>query len=168
MYYMLIMVCQEGTQKLLEHAGNTEGGVAWRRPLDEYEPRTAARQCALLQELLQYGFSGDLRAALDECEVLLRRYSSLSGCDSLKVALVQRGMKDDALKTHLVLHASRVANFQLVREQVRSVLLTQRALLAKDPCQWTSALSMRRARAKARTKARTRTSAWRKTSKTPR
>ena len=29
------MVHQEGTQKLLEHAGDTEGGVAWRR-LDEY------------------------------------------------------------------------------------------------------------------------------------
>ena len=25
--YMLIMVCQEGAQKLLEHAGDTEGGV---------------------------------------------------------------------------------------------------------------------------------------------
>ena len=44
-----------GAQKLLEHAGDTEGGVA-RRLLDEYEPRTAGRQCALLQELLHYGF----------------------------------------------------------------------------------------------------------------
>ena len=49
LYYMLIMVCQEGAQKLLEHAGDTEGGVAWRRLLDEYELRTAGRQCALLQ-----------------------------------------------------------------------------------------------------------------------
>ena len=72
LYYMLIMVCQEGAQKLLEHAGDTEGGVAWRRLLDEYEPRTAGRQCALLQELLHYGFLGDPRAALDEFEVLLR------------------------------------------------------------------------------------------------
>ena len=52
--FMLIVVCQEGAQKPLEHAGKTEGGVAWRRLLDEYEPRTAGR---------------DPRAALDVPEV---------------------------------------------------------------------------------------------------
>ena len=36
-----VLVRQVGAQKLLEHAGDTEGGVAWRRLLDEYEPRTA-------------------------------------------------------------------------------------------------------------------------------
>ena len=56
LYYMLIMVCQEGAQKLLEHAGDTEGGVVWKRLLDEYEQRIAGRQCALLQELLHYAF----------------------------------------------------------------------------------------------------------------
>ena len=56
LYFLLIMVCQKGAQKLLEHAGDSEGGVAWRRLLDEYEPRTAGRQCALLQELLHHGF----------------------------------------------------------------------------------------------------------------
>ena len=143
LYYMLIMVCQEGAQKLLEHAGDTEGGVAWRRLLDEYEPRTAGRQCALLQELLHNGFPGDPRTALDEFEVLLRRCSALSGEDvseSLKVALVQKGITDDALKTHLVLHASRLSTFQLVREEVRSVPITRQAL-GQGPCQWTSVLS---------------------------
>ena len=120
---MLIMVCQEGAQKLLEHAGDTEGRVAWRRLLDEYEPRTAGRQCALLHELFHYGFPGDPRTSLDEFEVLLRRYTALSGEDvseSLKVSLVQKGITDDAL--------SRLSTFQLVREEVRSVLITRQAL----------------------------------------
>ena len=94
LYYLLIMVCQEGAQQLLEHAGDTEGGVAWRL-LDEYEPRAAGRQCALLQELLHYGFSRNPRVALGEFEVLLLRYSALSGEDvseSLKVTLVQKGI----------------------------------------------------------------------------
>ena len=85
----------------------------------------------MLQELLHYGFPGDPRTALDEFEVLLRRYSPLSGEDvseSLKVALVQKGITDDALKTHLVLHASRLSTFQLLREEVRSVLITRQAL----------------------------------------
>ena len=58
---------------------------------------------------------GDAREKMDEREVLLRRHSALSGEDvseSLKVALVQNGATDDALKTYLVLHASRLSNFQ--------------------------------------------------------
>ena len=81
----------------------------------------------MLQELIHYGFPGDPRTALDEFEVLLRRYSALSREDvseGLKVALVQKGITDDALKTHLVLHASRLSTFQLVR----SVLITREVL----------------------------------------
>ena len=58
-------------------------------------------------------------------------YSALSGEDvseSLKVALVQKRITDDALKTHLVPHASRHSTFQLVREEDRSVLITLQAL----------------------------------------
>ena len=80
MRHVLITVCQEG-QKLLERAGDIEGLVAWRRLLDEGEPRTAGRRRALLQELLHYGFPGDPRAAMDEFGVLLRQFSALSGED---------------------------------------------------------------------------------------
>ena len=54
---------------------------------------------------------GHPQAALDEFLVLLGRHSSLSGEDvsfSLKVELVQKGITDDALQTHLVRHASRL------------------------------------------------------------
>ena len=60
-----------------------------------------------------------------------RRYSALSGEDvseSLKVALAQKGITDDTLKTHLVLRASHISNFQLAHEEVRSVLITRQAL----------------------------------------
>ena len=57
---------------------------------------------------LHYGFPGDPRTALDEFEVL----SGEEVSESLKVALVQKGITDDALKTHLVLHASRLSTFQ--------------------------------------------------------
>ena len=42
-YCTLTMVCQEGAQKLLEHADDTEGGVACRRLVDENEPRATGR-----------------------------------------------------------------------------------------------------------------------------
>ena len=85
----------------------------------------------MLQELLHHGFPGDPRVALDKFEVLLRWYGALPGEDvskGLKVTLVQKGITDDALKTNLVLHASCLSNFQLVREEVRSVLITRQAL----------------------------------------
>ena len=122
LYYILITVCP-GAQK---HAGGTEGEVSWRPLLDEYEPRTAGRQPALLQELLHYGYPGHQRAALDEFEVLLRRFCALPGEDvseSLKLTLVQKRNTDDALKTHLEFHASRFSNFQLVYGEIRSVLI---------------------------------------------
>ena len=83
------------------------------------------------RKVLHFGFLGDPRAAFGKFEVLLRRYSALSGEDvseALTVALVLEGITDDALKTHLVLHASRVSNFQLVREEVRSVLIMRQTL----------------------------------------
>ena len=57
------------------------------------------------------------------------RYSALSGEDvseRLKVALVQRGITDGALKTHLA--RFKPSNFQLTHEEVRSVLITRQAL----------------------------------------
>ena len=86
----------------------SHGGDCW-------TSTSQGRQCASLQELLRCGSPGDPRAALDEFDVL-------------SVALVQQGITDDALKTHLVLHASRLSNFQLVREEVRSALITRPAL----------------------------------------
>ena len=63
--------------------------------------------------------------------MLVRQCSALSGEDvseSSKVAPVQRGIADDAPKTHLVVHPSHLPNSQLVREEVRRVLITRQAL----------------------------------------
>ena len=41
---------------------------------------------------------------------------------------MQEAITDDALETHLVLHNSRISNFQLAREEVPSALIMRRAL----------------------------------------
>ena len=76
-------------------------------------------------------FPEDPRAALDEFEMLLRRHSALSGDDvseSLKVALVQKGITNDSVKTLLCCTPHALSNFHLVCEEVRSVLITRQAL----------------------------------------
>ena len=113
MYHMLIMP-----------GGCAEAG------LDESEPRTTGRQCALLQELFHYGFLVDPRAAFDEFEAASPVQCVVKREDVRKLeGMVQKGTKDDALKTHLVLHASRLSNSQVVRGEVRSVLITRQALV---------------------------------------
>lgn len=129
--YMSIMVCRAGAQKWLGHAGDTAGAVAWRRLLDEYEPRASGWECALLQELLHFNFRATRAVHLGEYEVLLRRYAALSGeepWESLKVALAQKGISYEAIGTRPVLHVSRLTTFKLVRQEIRIVLITRQAL----------------------------------------
>ena len=51
-YYMLALLAEEPVQRLLEHAGESEGFLAWKRLVEEFEPRTAGRQAGLLLRLL--------------------------------------------------------------------------------------------------------------------
>ena len=41
--YMLVLLLKGPAQRLLEHAGDGEGLLSWRRLLAEYEPATAGR-----------------------------------------------------------------------------------------------------------------------------
>ena len=51
LYYMLVLLLEGSAQRLLEHAGDGEGLLSWRR-LVEYEPATAGRETSLLLEVL--------------------------------------------------------------------------------------------------------------------
>ena len=130
-YYMLALLAEEPVQRLLEHAGESEGFLAWRRLVDEFEPRTAGRQAGLLLGLLRFEFAGEPRTAMDEFDLMVREYEKSSGeqlSESLKVALVQKGRRDEGLRAHLVLHAARLPSYQSVRDEVRSILQTRNAL----------------------------------------
>ena len=75
----------------------------------------------MLLNLLRFEFRGDTRSALDEFEVLVRNYEKSSGevvTEPLKVALVQKGLTDDALRQHLVMHAARLSTYTAVRDDI--------------------------------------------------
>ena len=62
--------------------------------------------------------------SLDEFEVKTRRYER--SCkevlsDRVKIAVVQKGLEDDDLIRHLLMHASRLSTYPLVREELRSI-----------------------------------------------
>ena len=109
LYYMLVLLLEESAQRLLEHAGDGEGLLSWHRLMAEYEPTTAGRETSLLLEVLAQTFEGDVRGSLDEFEVKIRRYER--SCrevlsDRVKIAVVQKGLEEDDLRRHLLMHAS--------------------------------------------------------------
>ena len=52
LYYMLALLFEGSAQRLLEHAGDGELLLSWRRLVAEYEPATAGRETSLLLEVL--------------------------------------------------------------------------------------------------------------------
>ena len=128
LYYMLVLLLEGSVQRMLEHAGDGEGLLSWRRLVAEYEPATACKETSLLLEVLAQAFKGDVRGTLDEFEVKTRRYERTSGeilSDRVKIAVVQKGIEDEDLRRHMLMHASRLSTYLLVREEIRSIIMAR-------------------------------------------
>ena len=97
----------------------------------ENEPATAGRETSLLLEVLAQTLKGDARGSLDEFEVKIRRYERTCGevlSDRVKIAVVQKGIEDDDLRRHLLMHAARRSTCPLVREEIRRSII----IMARD------------------------------------
>ena len=120
LYYMLVLILEGSAQRLLEHAGDGEGLLNWRRLVPEYGVATAGRETSLLLEVLAQTFKGDVRASLDEFDVKIQRYERTCGdflSDRVAIAVVLKGIEDDDLRRHLLMHAARLSTHPLVRER---------------------------------------------------
>ena len=136
LYYMLVLLLEGSAQRLLEHAGDGEGLLSWRRLVAEYEPATAGRETSLLLEVLAQTFKGDVRGSLDEFEVKIRRYERSCNevlSDRVKIAVVQKGIEDEDLRRHVLMHASRLSTYPLVREEIRSIIMARETLNGPTP-----------------------------------
>ena len=74
----------------------SESGTHWRW-----------RRAAELAQTLK----GDVRGSLDDFEVKVRRYERTCGevlSDRVKIAVVQKGIEDEDLRRHLLMHAKRL------------------------------------------------------------
>ena len=136
LYYMLVLLLEGSAQRLLEHAGDGEGLLSWHRLVTEYEPTTVGRETSLLLEVLAQTFKGDVRGSLDEFEVKIRTYER--SCrevlsDRVKIAVVQKGLEDDDLRRHLLMHAARLPTYPHVREELRSIMMSRDTLTGPAP-----------------------------------
>jgi hypothetical protein len=131
LYYMLVLQTENTALRMLEHAGDCEGAYGWRRLVREYEPDTAGRHASLLLEILSFEFTEDTRGSLDSLDLLIMKYEDATKdtiSEPLKVALVQRGIKDTTLREHLVMHSARLSDYVKVREEVRNIMVTRMAI----------------------------------------
>ena len=126
LYCMLVLLLEGSEQRLLEHAGDAEGLLSWRRLVAEYEPATAGRrETSLLLEVLAQTFKRDGRGSLDEFEVKIRRFERTCGEVLSGLAVVQRGIEDDNLRRHLLMHAN--VSF-CARREIRSIVMARETL----------------------------------------
>ena len=136
LYFILVLVLEASAQRLLEHAGDGEELLSWRRLVAEYEPATGGRETSLLLEVLAQTFKGDVRRSLDEFEVKIRGYERTCGeilSDRVKIAVVHKGNEDEDLRRHLLMHAARRSTYHFVREEIRSIIMARDTLTGPVP-----------------------------------
>ena len=113
LHHMSASLLEGSAQRLLEHAGDGEGLLSWRRLVAQYEPATAGTETSLLLEVLARTFKGDARGSLDEFEVKIRRYER--SCNEVLSDLV------------------RLSTYHLVREEIRSIIMARETLNGPTP-----------------------------------
>ena len=92
-------------------------------------PRQLAGKHLCCSRFLPRTFKGDVRGSLDEFEVKIRRYERSCNkilSDRVKIAVVQKGIEDEDLRRHVLMHASRLSTYPLVREEIRSIIMAPR------------------------------------------
>ena len=53
--------------------------------------------------------------------------------DRVKIAVVQKGIEDEDLRRHVLMHASRPSTYPLVREEIRSIIIAHETLNGPTP-----------------------------------
>eukprot|EP00971_Amphidinium_carterae_P287740 5712331-Amphidinium_carterae.1 len=126
LYYLLVLLLDSQALATVKPVTQGEGFVAWRALVDRFQPKRPGRFAGLLQDLLHYTFPVvSIESALDEFEYGMSRYEQESGdriSDNIKLAILQRGMTDEQMRQHLVLHAGRLNTWAIARDEVRNVL----------------------------------------------
>ena len=51
----------------------------------------------------------------------------------MKIAVVQKGIEDEDLRRHVLMHASRLSTYPLVREEIRSIIMARETLNGPTP-----------------------------------
>ena len=110
LYFMLVLLFESSAERLLEHAGDGERLLSWRRLVAEYDSAVVGGETSPLLEVLAQTYKDDVRSSLDDFEVKIRRYERICS-DRVKIAVVQNGIEIADLRRHLLMHAARFSTY---------------------------------------------------------
>ena len=76
----------------------------------------------------------------------------------MKIAVVQKGLEDEDLRRHLLMHAARLSMYPIAREEIRSIIMARDTLTGPAPMDVSAVYKGegkgKRARARTRTRRR--------------
>ena len=129
LYHILVMLCRGAALERIKNTEENNGLEVWRKFCAEWEPRTAGRFRGMLSGILAPDLSGDLGEAMEVWERAIREYEHQSGekvSDNIKVGIVLQRIKDERIKMHLQLNASRLTTYAELRVELREIQFAMR------------------------------------------
>ena len=98
-------------------------------------PRQLAGKHLCCLRFLPRPSKGDARGSLDEFDAKISRYERSCNevlSDRVKIA-GQKSIEDEDLRRHVLMHASRLSTYPLVREEIRSIIMARETMNGPTP-----------------------------------
>ena len=135
LYYILTMLTKEAGLDKVQLVECGEGLALWRLMVMEYEPNWKSRKTAMYQHILNYQIGDDPVAGLDIFDKLVRQYRIATKKeidDDTRSGVILRALssnpKHDDIAKHIILNTHRLDTYELIKNEIREVLGTQKYL----------------------------------------
>ena len=128
--FLLISCCEGPALQVIRAAGGRDGVEAYRLLCRRYNPRTASRTLARLQELMSFSVSaGDALSQLTLFDRKVDEYETWSGdrlASSVKCAILLNTAPPN-IRTHLLLTVGEVPEYSRLRASIESYVVAERS-----------------------------------------
>ena len=124
LYWMLLMLLNDGPLHILLNAGDGEGLEGWRNLHERYEPRVRMRYAAQLMAIMSFSFAGDLVERVGAWEREIGHYERASNKgldDEVRIGVFLLRLPDGPVKTHLLLRVDRLQAWTDFRDEVVAI-----------------------------------------------
>jgi len=135
LYYILTMLTKEAGLDKVQLVECGEGLALWRLMVMEYEPNWKSRKTAMYQNILNYQIGDDPVVGLDIFDKLVRQYRIATKKeidDDTRSGVILRALssnpRHDDLARHIILNTHRLETYDLIKNEIREVLGTQKYL----------------------------------------
>ncbi|CAK0866686.1 unnamed protein product [Prorocentrum cordatum] len=136
LYYGLVLAMPEDSvgELIVRNSPVGEGAECWRKLQKEYNPSEAGNVLAMWTKLTDTKFDAkeDVMVSISKLDEDMTRYQKMAGepvSDLIKRGILTKALKDhDELQKHVFRNSSRLSTYELLRAEVVSALMAERAV----------------------------------------